>query len=328
VSFCRSIALSALLVVLSASSSAAELSFTRDIDLIYHKQDGYALTMDRVTPAANTNGAAVVMLVSGRWVSRHEFLAPHTDNQLPRIAAGSILNPTELLARGYTLFFVLHGAEPMFTIPEIHTQIGKAVRHIRQNAERYGVDPSRIGMMGGSAGGHLTLLLGTIGPTGSDNTKTQSEQNSRPQAVVAYFPPTDFVNYGTADTFFVDYMEGQVTADGYNRYKQALDLVDHDSEKFLRTKVTDQQRLAQHYRDISPYYHVSADDPPVLLIHGDADNVVPIQQSQRIAKRFDAAGVPYKLHINAGGVHGWKPEAEELSMIADWFDTHLTENHK
>ena len=321
---CQRISVLALLAALSASVAASELPFARDIDLIYHKQGGYALTMDRLAPSKNANGAAVVMVVGGRWVSRHEFLAPQVTDQLPRVAAGSILNPTELLGRGYTVFYVVHGAEPTFTIPEIHAQLGAAVRHIRHKAERYGVDPSRIGIMGGSAGGHLSLLQGAKGLIASDNPTTQAEQSSRVQAVVAYFPPTDFVNYGAERQFFIDYMKKS----GGSNSLQALDLIDHDDENFLRNKVKDEARLAQHYRDIAPYYHVSVDDPPTLLIHGDADDRVPIQQSERIADKFQAEGVTHKLHRKAGGVHGWKPDDEELALIADWFDMHLAKEPK
>ena len=322
----RRIRLICLLAVLSAAAAAEELPFTRDIDLIYHKQGGYALTMDRVAPAGDANGAAVVMVVSGRWVSRHEFLAPQVADRLPRVATESIVNATELLARGYTLFYVVHGAEPTFTIPEIHAQVSQAVRHIRHHAERYGVDPSRIGIMGGSAGGHLSLLQGSKGLTASENPQGQAEQSSRVQAVVAYFPPTDFVNYGADGRFFIDHMEEQVEHGAANS-RQALDLVEHDEKNFLRTKVTDAERLAQHYRDISPYYHVTADDPPTLLIHGDADDRVPFQQSQRIAAKFESEGVVHRLIRKIAGVHGWKPEADELALVADWFDTHLAKTN-
>ena len=318
-----------LLLTVAASTlgvAADDPPFTRDVDLIYHKQGGYALTMDRVAPAGGANGAAVVMVVSGRWVSRHDFLAPQVAGRLPRVAAGSILNPTELLARGYTVFYVVHGAEPLFTIPEIHAHVSAAVRHIRHNGERYGVDPSRIGIMGGSAGGHLALLQGTRGSRGNEGPETQADESSRVQAVVAYFPPTDFVNYGAEGRFFIDYLAEQAAPDGVNNSVQALDLVDHDEEeRFVRNRVTDEERLARHYRDIAPYYHVSADDPPTLLIHGDADERVPIQQSRRIAEQFRSEGVVHRLHRKVGGVHGWQPDAEELAMVADWFDAHLPE---
>ena len=179
--------------------------------------------------------------------------------------------------------------------------------------------------MGGSAGGHLALLQGTRGSPGSEDPETQADESSRVQAIVAYFPPTDFVNFGVDGRLFIDYLAEQATPDGANNFLQALDLVEHDEESFVRNRVTDEGRLARHYRDIAPYYHVSADDPPTLLIHGDADERVPIQQSRRIPEKFRSEGVVHRLHRKAGGVHGWKPDAEELAMVADWFDAHLRE---
>ncbi|MDC0067673.1 prolyl oligopeptidase family serine peptidase [Gammaproteobacteria bacterium] len=310
-----------LVAFLSTNGNASEPPFTRDIDLIYHKEAGYALTMDRVVPT-DANGAAVVMVVSGRWISSHEFIAPQVADKLPGAMTEGILNPTVLLSRGYTVFFVVHGAEPTFTIPEIHTQISAAVRHIRHNARIYGIDPLRIGIMGGSAGGHLALLQGTKGLAADPAPSDQREQSSRVQAVMAYFPPTDFVNYGGEGGFFTEVTKATHPV----RFLQALDLYDHDRDNFLRTKVTDQEKLKQHYRDISPYYHVSADDPPTLLIHGDADALVPVQQSLRIADKFSGEGVTHKLHIKPGGEHGWKPDAKELILIADWFDEHLRQD--
>ena len=303
------------------NATANEPLFSRDIDLIYHKEGGYALTMDRVTPFT-PNGAAIMMIVSGRWISNHDFLVPQVKDKLPKFATESIINPTELLRRGYTVFFVIHGAEPIFTIPEIHNQISAAIRHISYHAEHYNIDPERIGIMGGSAGGHLALLQATKGLPPGTNPSHQAEQSSRVQAVMAYFPPTDFLNYGSEGSLFVDIMR---TSKGSN-FEQALDLLDHDPQNFTRTKVTDKNTLTQHYRDISPYYHVSADDPPTLLIHGDADDVVPFQQSERFANRLTTAGVPHKLRRKSGGVHGWNPGAAELALIADWFDKHLTKN--
>ena len=311
----RRVLLFGVLAALSATTAAAAdaPSFVRDLDLIYHRQGGYALTMDRVAPVAEANGAAVLMLVSGGWVSRHAFLEPRVADQLPRVLARAVLNPTELLARGYTLFLVVHGAQPKFTIAEIHGQIGAAVRHVRHHAERYGVAPSRIGVMGGSAGGHLALLQGTRGLV---------EENNRVQAVVAYFPPTDFLNFG-GEGVFVDDAIRRVEPDGSNPFLQALYLFDHDPEKLRITRVTDERRLAQHYRDISPYYHVTADDPPTLLVHGDADERVPIQQSERILERFEVEGVEHRLYTKAGAGHGWQPTPEERAVVADWFDRHL-----
>jgi len=88
----------------------------------------------------------------GGWSSSHEFIAP------------KVAQP--LLDRGYTVFAVVHGSNPRFQIPEIFEQMERSVRFIRHNAAVYGIDPNRIGVAGGSAGGHLSLMLATRGGPG------------------------------------------------------------------------------------------------------------------------------------------------------------------
>ena len=309
-----------VLLVAGSWSYAEELSFTRELDVIYNKEDGFALTMDKVAPTEKNNGAAIILVMSGGWFSNHDFTKPHDKDQLPDFSKP---NATELLERGYTLFYVVHGTQPKFTIREIHGQISAAVRHIRHNAAKYKFAPARIGIMGASAGGHLALMQGTKGEERKANSEGPASESSKVQAVVAYFPPTDFVNYGNAGVFF-DRVVREVLPDGKNPFLQALDYLEFDATNIRLTKVTDEERLAEHYKDIAPYYHVTKDDAPTLLLHGDADKLVPIQQSELIVARFKEVGVPHKLFLKRGGDHGWQPTTVETQMIANWFDKYLT----
>jgi acetyl esterase/lipase len=159
-----------------------EPSFTRELDLIYHKQDGFALTMEKVTPKER-NSAAIILVMSGGWFSNRDFTRPHDKDQLPNTFKP---NASELLERGYTMFYVVHGTQPKFTIREIHDQISAAVRHIRHHASDYEFDPGRIGIMGGSAGGHLSVMQGTKGEDRRANSDGPASESSKVQAVVAY----------------------------------------------------------------------------------------------------------------------------------------------
>ena len=127
--------------ITSGAAAAADPSFTREFDIIYHRRDGFALTLEKVTPAKNLNGAAVIFVVSGGWFSNHEFTQPHKTDELPVVMRQ---NAQELLERGYTLFYVVHGTQPKFTIREIHLQLNAAVRFIRSQAEQYKISPQRI----------------------------------------------------------------------------------------------------------------------------------------------------------------------------------------
>lgn len=302
----------------TATKTESPALFTRKSDIIYHREQGFALTMETVTPNESKNGAAVVLVMSGGWFSNHEFTKPHEESKLPNIFKE---NATELLERGYTLFYVVHGSQPKFNIREIHAQMTQAIRYIRFHAGDFGIDPERIGITGGSAGGHLSLMQGTKGEYKNDQETGVNAASSKVQAVVAYYPPTDFVNYGASDVFF-DTVVRDIQG-GKNPFMQALDFVEFDAENVRLNKVVDKKRLAEHYQFVAPLYHVTEDDAPTLLLHGDADRLVPIQQSQRIAEKFEEVGVPHKLYRKAGGNHGWPSSPSEADMIADWFDLYL-----
>src|SRR5215212_10486099 len=123
----------ALISVAAAPLAAAadDPPYTRTQDVVYGRKFGVALTMDMFTPKAKPNGAAAVFVVSGGWVSAHEFLD---------IAGPGFIN--ELSSRGYTVFGVVHGSQPRYTIPEILGDMHRAVRFIRHHAAEYHVDPN------------------------------------------------------------------------------------------------------------------------------------------------------------------------------------------
>src|SRR6185312_14218578 len=96
-------------------------------------------------------------------------------------------------------FAVVHGSQPRFTVPEIVQDMNRAVRFIRHHAKDYKIDPDRIGVTGASAGGHLSLMLGTAGETGNPKAAdVVDRESSRVRAVACFFPPTDFLNFGVA----------------------------------------------------------------------------------------------------------------------------------
>src|SRR5687768_7023682 len=168
-----------------AASTTEENGFTRHQDVIYGKKIGVALTMDVFQPKTNPNGLGIVFAVSGGWYSGHDDKGGH---------AGRF---KFLLDRGYTVFSVVHGSQPKFSIPEILDDMHRAVRFIRFHAKDYGINPDRIGITGASAGGHLSLMQGTAGNPGKADAKDPIDRvSSRVQAVACYFPPTDFLNYG------------------------------------------------------------------------------------------------------------------------------------
>jgi acetyl esterase/lipase len=259
--------------------------------------------MDVFTPNEKQNGAGIIWTVSGGWFSSH--------------AAINLDFLRELLDRGYTVFAVVHGSQPKFTIPEAVEDMNTAVRYIRAHAADFGVDPNRLGITGGSAGGHLSLMIGTAGTEGNPNADTpEAKASSRVQAVACFFPPTDFLNYGTPGFEWLN--QGPKDA-----FRAPFDFEQWNPDRKYFESVDEPTRRAIA-RQVSPAYHVSKDDPPTLLIHGDKDFLVPLQQSELIIEKFKTEGVPCELVVKKGDAHGWKNWHDDMRTIADWFDRHLT----
>jgi acetyl esterase/lipase len=304
----------ALALVLGASALMADVraaddpQFTRQEDVVYGRKDGMALTLDVFTPKKGANDAAVIWVISGGWFSSHDSIGP-----------GTVL---PLLKRGYTVFAVVHGSQPRYTIPDAVADMHRSIRFIRANAQRFKIDANRIGIMGGSAGGHLSLMMGTTGDDGNPASKDPVERTSdRIQAVACFFPPTDFLNYGR---------EGNIVLgdDILKNFKAPFDFKELDPATRAYVPITDRKRQVEIGRAVSPLYHVTKDDAPSLIMHGDADKLVPIQQAEQIVAKFKEAGVPVELVVKPGAEHGWPNMGADIERFADWFDKYLAKPAK
>jgi acetyl esterase/lipase len=276
-----------LLLLLSADASRAQPAKITP-DVVYGHKFGMALTFDVFTPAKDANGAAVLFMVSGGWYS----------HWAPPEQMAAMFMP--LTTRGFTVVAVRHGSSPKFSIPEAVEDVRRAVRFVRYKADDLGIDPNRIGVYGMSAGGHLSMVLGTMGDDGDAKaTDPVLRESSRVKAVVAFVAPSDI-------TRMVWSAENRL--DEYKKFP-ALDL---DPEKA---------------KEVSPLSHVSEDDAPTLLIAGDKDTLVPITHSEEIHAAFRKVGVPSKLSVVEGAGHGFT--GSQLIKVGqemcDWFEAHLLE---
>jgi acetyl esterase/lipase len=288
----------------TSDTRADEPAYDRRTDVIYGRKHGTALTMDVFTPRNHAKGIGVVVVISAGFFSSHEainpvFIRPFTD-------------------RGYTVFAVVHGSQPRYTVPEIIQDLNRAVRFIRYHGKDYGTDPARIGIAGASAGGHLALMLGTAGVVGDAEARDPVDrESSRVQAVACFFPPTDFLNYGKPGNRKIH------PTDHDPPYRAAFDYRELDKQSRLWVPITDPERLTEIARQVSPVYHVTPDDPPTLIIHGDQDRLVPLQQSESIVQKLKEARVETKLVVKHGAGHGWLGLDKDLNEFVDWFDRHL-----
>jgi acetyl esterase/lipase len=258
-------------------------------DVIYTKHDGVALTMDIFVPA-KPNGAGIIKIISGGWKSNHQGIS---DGGWPKA--------------GYTTFVVVHGSQPRFQVEEIVADLNRAVRFIRANASKYGVDPMKLGVTGGSAGGHLSLMLATRGgPGDSKAVDPIDRESSAVQAVAVFYPPTDYLNW---------------FADGDNAV--GIGKLSAYAAAFGPKAATEEGR-EKLGREVSPIYWVHAGQPPIYIVHGDADPQVSHTQSLRFHKRCGEVGVKCDVLIREGAGHGgWKEMGEDTARMTEWFDLQL-----
>jgi len=261
--------------------------------IVYGTRHGHDLTMDIIRPAKGANGLAVAFMVSGGWKS-----APPGSTPVWMMAP--------LLRRGYTVFAISHLSQPESTVMEIIEDMQKGVRHVRHHAEAYRIDPQRIGITGGSAGGHLSLMLATTGGPGNPGAQDPVDRaSSAVQAVAIFYPVTDLLNLG-------DSTENPGDGGPPKSYVKAFG-----------PQSTDPDQWAIIGRATSPIYHIHADMAPILIHHGDADTLTPLEQSQWFVDQALAKGCDIKLTVVGGVGHGWPSMFLDLEDFGRWFDRHL-----
>lgn len=270
-----------------ASRAADEVKIEPDV--IYGRKDGMVLTMDVLRPAT-PNGAGILWMQSGGWYSNW------TDPK------GWLVAGKQYLDKGYTMFIVRHGSAPRYAVPDAVADVRRAVRFIRLKAKGYGVDPERLGVMGGSAGGHLSLMLGTTGDDGDPKAKdVVLRQPSRVAAVVALFPPTDLRGFTTDPPAEIKKHPG------------------------LKPPLTFDAKLEP---DVSPVLKATEKSAPSIIIHGDKDTLVPIDHGKKMITALEKVKVPCELVTVVGAGHGYTPQQNKeivLPAMLRWFDKYLAE---
>lgn len=272
--------------------------YTAVEDVVYGNKEGMGLTLDVLQPEQNRNGIGVVLVSSGSWKSRKSNL-PEKVAEIRRDHWSM-----GLLHGGFTVFVVRHGSGPRFHVPEMIEDIRRSVRFTRLKAADYAIDPDRIGITSGSSGGHLALMVGMTGDDGNPKAEDPVERvSSRVQAIVAWFAPTDLINWGAAD--------------GYKMIENGRPGMFQE----IFGTITD---LTKQLESISPLYHVTSDDPPLLLIHGDNDRTVPLQQSEILKAKYEEAELSVQLIVQPGGGHTyWDGIEKQYADVAKWFDAYL-----
>jgi acetyl esterase/lipase len=289
-------------MLLARNYAAAEPRIESNVT--YGMYSGLALLMDVHHPDA-PNGYGVVFVAGSGWNTPLEYGAQGLKD-------GQLIYVKRLADAGYTVFTINHRAAPRFQFPAQLDDVQRAVRFIRHNAKQYGIDPNRIGGVGGSSGAHLISLVAMLGAPGiSEDADPINREPATLQCLVVRATPTDM----KAMSHFT---EGRGLPNVVSFLGLALPINDRSNEKLFAAS--------------SPISHVSRSAPPVLLIHGDVDRTVPYQQSVAMEAAMRAVNVPVTLLRIPGGDHGpdfgaaGKPHPEwpdYMGETVQWLDRYL-----
>lgn len=283
-----------LIAVLSTLRLAAqpELNAAKvDRNVVFGMYSGLALLMDVYYPE-NPNGCGIIQISGSSW-TRGLSLDAGMLNHMRHVK----LEGEMFVESGYTLFSVNHRAVPRFVYPAAIEDVQRAVRFIRYHADKYGINPDKIGAIGGSSGGHLVCMLGVLdGNEILEDDTPVNRMSAKVQCVIARAATTNFLGGDIGESFLGAQARDKPSTIEYKRAYQA-----------------------------SPINHVSTDDPPFLLIHGDQDPVVPYVLSKNMYNKLIEMKVKANLITVEGGVHGPgvlnSPEVRE--KMIKWMDLHL-----
>jgi acetyl esterase/lipase len=271
-----------------STAIADDLPYTQTKNVVYAETDGIGLVMDIFTPTGPANGLAIVDVVSGAWHSDRGKIEQHRMAQMYDI----------FCSRGYTVFGVRPGSRTKFSLSEMAKHVKQGIAWVKDHAEEYKIDPNKLGLAGASAGGHLASLVAVT-----------SDDKSKVEAVGVFFPPTNFLKFRG-----VEIDENSPP----ERFAMVKELIYPNGNA-----PTDTAKMIDALKAVSPALLATDKAPPFLLIHGDADPLVPLDQSEMLKKALDECGGSCQLIVKKGGAHPWPTIHEEVAVIADWFDKRL-----
>ena len=278
-----------------ALAEDAALPYTRQENVVYQEIHGTGLLADIFKPTGTPNGLGIIDVVCGAWHSDRGKLRDHERAQLFNI----------FTKHGYVVFGMRPGSVSKYDGTELLANVQDAIRWVKVHAAEYGVDPERLGLMGASAGGHLALLASVTPQDAVPDSKSDLKKvDTHVKAVSVFFPPTDLTDWDGKKPNYSGEI-GQLLFTG--------GLGTHTPEE-----------IEAKAKELSPRFRINGTTlPPYLLFHGDADPMVPLQQSQVFVDAVKAADGTAELIVKPGGGHPWLTLPEEVAKMADWFDKHL-----
>ena len=252
-------------------ATAEQPTFRKVSDLVFAEVDGRKLLLDLYLPQASEPSPLIVYVHGGAW----------------RAGSRDSMPLTALLGAGCAIASVDYRLTPEARFPAQVHDIKAAIRFLRGNQDRYPYDGRKVAIAGSSAGGHLAALVGVTNGTAEleGSVGGHLDESSDVQAIIAYFGASNLLT-----------ILHQSTPHGLSARKPALQLL-------LGGLPEEERQLAML---ASPVFHVDRSDPPLLLLHGDQDSRMPINQSHELHDKFKSLGLSAALHVLHGAAHGGK----------------------
>ncbi|MCH7687399.1 MAG: alpha/beta hydrolase [Planctomycetes bacterium] len=279
----------------NAQSAAPSASYRLLRDIQYAEVDKQKLLLDLYLPRDAGHHPLIVWVHGGAWRSGSKKSMPLKS----------------LVEAGYAVASVDYRLSPVAKFPAQVHDCKAAIRFLRSKQQQYGYHAQRIGIAGSSAGGHLAALIGVT----NHHEKLEGsvggyfDQTSTVHAIVDYFGPTNLTT-----------ILNQSTPHGLGVRIPALQLL-------LGGQPENRPEIA---RLASPVFHVDAKDPPLLMIHGDQDPQVPINQSHELEGAYNKLGAEVQFEVVHGGAHGGKFFFDEQRnrVVKAFFDRNLRTKNK
>lgn len=261
-------------------------------DLAYVSNGHERQTLDLYLPAQGEHHPLLIWIHGGAF--RMGSKEGNPDNPLP----------FDYVTQGYALASINYRLSQHAIWPAQIEDCKAAVRWLRAHAAHYKLDPDRFAAWGPSAGGHLVAMLGTAGHVVEFEVGAHLEVSSRVHCVVDYFGPTDFLQ-----------MDTQRLPDG-----MIHDTPDSPESELVGGPI---QENPDKVARANPVTYVTADVPPFLIIHGDADPLVPYGQSGLLVEALEKVGADVTFYTVQGGGHGGFTDPAVPKLTADFLAKHI-----
>jgi acetyl esterase/lipase len=299
-------------LVVMAQENKSLSTYRTQSNIVYSTVAGKDLTLNTFLPGGATNPVPAIVEIHGGW-----FFGGGPASKPDGVGGWQIFMRHQL-----AIFSIQYRLGKDGGFPQNIHDCRNAIRFIRKNAVRFNIDPNRIDVTGGSAGGHLSLMVAMVPENFDDGGPSPGLEgvSARVSGSFSYIPPTDFVR-------FWDEGPGDVltNADGSVSFRPPDNGIPNDSRPHFRvlfhgiTPDTDEHKFL--YTNMCPIGEVRKDVPPLLICDGEKDPIVPGLEGKELYEKLKAVGAETTYWMTPNGGHAF-PGGEGFDKVLDHFIVH------